>query len=123
MHSFRGPAVAAGLQQVATFLREHPAEVLLLDFNHIYNFDSVDRHLEFLHLVRSASRPREGVRVRLPSHTQGKCEEADVQAYSSRYATMSHQTVARAGSALAAERGAGQQLSARRERRTLTQVQ
>jgi hypothetical protein len=63
VHSFRGPAVAAALQQVAAFLREHAAEVLLLDFNHIYNFDSVDRHLEFLRLVRSGARRREGVNV------------------------------------------------------------
>jgi hypothetical protein len=51
VHSFRGPPVAAALPQVAAFLREHPAEVLLIDFNHIYNFDGVDCHLEFLRLV------------------------------------------------------------------------
>jgi hypothetical protein len=53
VHSFRGPAVAPALQQVAAFLREHPSEVLLLDFNHLYGFDGTHRHLELLRLVRT----------------------------------------------------------------------
>lgn len=39
VHGLYGDCITEGLQQIDTFLNEHPKEVVLLDFNHFYLMD------------------------------------------------------------------------------------
>ncbi|CAC5419438.1 PI-PLC X domain-containing protein 2,PI-PLC X domain-containing protein 3 [Mytilus coruscus] len=50
LHSLYGMPVASGLDEIKSFLDEHPKEIILLDFNHLFDMTS-NHHEKLLYLI------------------------------------------------------------------------
>ncbi|KAK7495212.1 hypothetical protein BaRGS_00013622 [Batillaria attramentaria] len=52
VHHLYGPKLISCLEEVVTFLAEHPKEVVLLDFNHFYSME-LEQHIQLITLLLS----------------------------------------------------------------------
>lgn len=52
VHTFLGPKLEPILEKISLFLEENPEEIVLLDFNHIHCFTSLQDHRSFQQVVR-----------------------------------------------------------------------
>ena len=50
-HGLLGGLVRDGLEEINAFLHQHPKEVVLLDFNHFYDFDERTGHEQLIALI------------------------------------------------------------------------
>ena len=52
LHNLYGKRVSDSMQEINLYLREHPKEVVLLDFNHFYDMNLLDHHALLRMLMR-----------------------------------------------------------------------
>ena len=50
-HGLLGGLVRESLEEINEFLNTHSKEIILLDFNHFYNFDDQCDHDQLIHLI------------------------------------------------------------------------
>ncbi|CAM4968825.1 unnamed protein product [Rotaria socialis] len=50
-HGLLGNLVSDGLEEINRYLNKHPKEIILLDFNHFYDFNDQCGHDQLIHLV------------------------------------------------------------------------
>lgn len=56
-HSLYGPDYVEVFADVKKFATEHPNEILILDFNHLYRFDDASTHADFVSLIKKTFEP------------------------------------------------------------------
>lgn len=50
-HGLLGHSVRDGLEEINAFLNTHPKEIVLIDFNHFYDFNDQCNHDQLIHLI------------------------------------------------------------------------
>lgn len=50
-HGLLGHFVRDRLEEINEFLKQHPSEIVLLDFNHFYDFNDERDHDQLIHLI------------------------------------------------------------------------
>ena len=50
-HGLLGDLVRDGLEEINEFLNQHSKEIILLDFNHFYDFNDQCGHDQLIHLI------------------------------------------------------------------------